>query len=159
MATVTLTQFRARQFGGAVPFGNVTTLPFQLVTNAAGGAVGADSAAALAIADKVVLGSLPAGFRLDDSQLVISTGLTASVTCSLGFAYADGVDSTEVPQDSAYFGTGIALTTAARLRNASNKALVTLPKPANLILTIAGAANAKVGKVDVLITGELTGAK
>lgn len=159
MAKVTLSQFRSRQFGGAVPFGNVSALPFQLKTNAIGAAIGSDSAAALAVADVVVLGQLPAGFRLDDSLLVISTGLTAAVTGSLGFAYADGVDSTEVPQDAAYFGAGIALNAAARLRNASTKALVTLPKAANLILTIAGAANAKASQVDFVITGEQTGPK
>ena len=154
MATVKLTQFRSRQFG-SVPYGNVTSLPFQLTTNATGAAVGADSTAALAIADKVVLGTLPAGFRLDDSFAVISTGFTASVTCSLGFQYEDGVDSAEVPQDAAYFGSGIVLSAAARLRNASSKAIVTLPKAASLILTVAGANNAKAAKVDVVIQGEL----
>ena len=30
MATIKINQFRARQFGGASPFGNLTTLPFKL---------------------------------------------------------------------------------------------------------------------------------
>ena len=159
MATVKLTQFRSRQFGGAVPFGNVSSLPFQLKTAANGSAIGADSAAALAPTDKVVLGDLPAGFRLDDSCLVVSTTFTASVTASLGFEYADGVDSTDVPQDAAYFGSGISLATAARLRNASSKAIVTLPKAAKLILTIAGATNAKASVLDIVIQGEQVGPK
>jgi hypothetical protein len=159
MATVSLTQFRVRQFGGAVPFGNVTTLPFQLKTTATGAAVGADSTAALAIADKVVIGSLPAGFRLDDSAVVISTAMTAAITGSLGFEYVDGVDSTAVPQDAAYFGTGLVLSTAARLRNATSKAVVTLPKAAYLVLTLAGANNAKISQLDIAISGELTGPK
>lgn len=158
MAKVILSQYRGRQFGGAAgAYGNTTSLPFKLLTSATGAAVGADSAAALAIGDVVDLGPLPAGMRLDDSLVVVSTGLTASVTGSLGFEYEDGVDSAEVPQDAAYFGAGLNLATAARLRNASSKALVTLPKPARLILTVAGANNAKVGQVEVVVQGELNG--
>lgn len=158
MAKVTINQFGARQFGGAAgAYGNTTTLFFQLKTNAAGGALNADSAAALAIGDVVDLGPLPEGMRLDDSLAVISTALTADVTASLGFAYEDGVDSTVVPQDDAYFGSGLVMSAAARLRNASSKAIVTLPKPARLILTIAGAANAKASQVDFVIQGELLG--
>jgi hypothetical protein len=37
--------------------------------------------------------------------------------------------------------------------------LVTLPKPAKLILTTGGAANAKASQLDVLVIGELTGAR
>ena len=36
---------------------------------------------------------------------------------------------------------------------------VILPKTANLILTTAGAANAKAAQVDIFVVGELTGAK
>ena len=92
-------------------------------------------------------------------MLVISIALTASVTASLGFEYADGVDSADVPQDAAYFGAGLVMSTAARLRNATSKALVVLPKAAKLILTIAGAANAKVSQVDIAIWGEQLGPK
>lgn len=157
MANVKLRKINGRQFGGAVPFGNACTFVFPLVTTATGAASDADSAAALAIADVVDLGPLPEGFRLDDSTVVISTALTAAVTGSLGFKYEDGVDSAVVPQDAAYFGTGLVLSAAARLRNAAAKALVTLPKPARLILTIAGAANAKASLTEFVITGELTG--
>lgn len=159
MAKVTNNQFRGRQFGGASPFGNLSVLTYALATAANGGAVGADSAAPLAVDDKVVLGTLPAGMRLDDSTLVISTAMSATVTGSLGFEYEDGEDSAVVPQDAAYFGAGIALSSAARLRNASSKAIVTLPKTANLVLTIAGAPNAKVSKIDVAVIGELLGPK
>lgn len=158
MATMTKKQFRARQFGGVSPVGNLTVLPFQLVTNAAGGVTPADVETALQIGDVVDLGPLPAGMRLDDSFMRISTALTASVTGSLGFKYADGVDDAKVPQDAAYFGAGLVLNAAATLRNATSKAIVTLPKEARLILTMAGAANAKASKVDIRIIGELCGA-
>lgn len=146
-------------YGGMSPYGNTTTNKFTLETTATGAAKNASSTAALAIADEVVLGVMDAGFRLDDMEAVISTGMTVAVTGSLGFKYVDGVDSTVVPQNAAYFGAGLALATAARLRNATANAIVTLPKPANLVLTISGAANAKASYIDFVISGELTGPK
>lgn len=156
MATVTLKQVQKRQFGGFTPYGNVTALMFSLATAANGAAVAADSSAALAAGDVVDLGPLPEGMRLDDASLFITTGMTATITGSLGFKYEDGVDSTAVPQDAAYFGTAIDLATAGRKRATGSK-LVTLPKPARLILTTAVAANAKASDIKVLVTGELTG--
>lgn len=158
MAKVTLNQFGNRQFGGAAgAYGNTTTLYFKLETGANGAAIGADSVVAIAAADVVDLGPLPEGMRLDDASVFISTGMTATITGSLGFAYEDGVDSADVPQDAAYFGAGLDLATAARLRAAAAKALVTLPKPARLILTTAVEDNAKASKVEVLVIGELQG--
>ena len=160
MAKVTLKQFGTRQFGGAAgAYGNTTTLYFKLETGSNGAALDADSTAAIAAADVVDLGPLPEGMRLDDLSLLISTGMTATITGALGFAYADGVDSDDVPQDAAYFGTGLNLATAARLRASAAKALVTLPKPARLILTTAVAANAKASKIEALVIGELQGAR
>lgn len=156
MATVTLKQVQKHQFGGFTPYGNVTALMFALATAANGAAVAADSSAALAAGDVVDLGPLPEGMRLDDASLFITTGMTATITGSLGFKYEGGVDSTAVPQDAAYFGTGIDLATAGRKRATGSK-LVTLPKPARLILTTAVAANAKASDIKVLVTGELTG--
>lgn len=159
MATVTLNQLGKRQFGGLSPFGNLTELHFKLTTNSAGGVEDANSASALASGDKVVLGTLPAGMRLSDAQIIISTTFTASVTGSIGFEYADGVDDDEVGQDAAYFGSGLALSTAARLRVATAKAPVILAKDANLVLITGGAANAKAARLDVIVSGELTGPK
>ncbi len=156
MATVTLKQVQKRQFGGFTPYGNVTSLMFALATAANGAAVAADSSAALAAGDVVDLGPLPEGFRLDDASVFVTTGMTAAITGSLGFKYEDGVDSTAVPQNAAYFGTAIDLATAGRKR-ATGSNLVTLPKPARLILTTAVAANAKASDIKVLVTGELTG--
>lgn len=156
MATVTLKQVQKRQFGGFTPYGNVTALMFALATAANGAAVASDSSAALAAGDVVDLGPLPEGMRLDDASVFVTTGMTATITGSLGFKYEDGVDSTAVPQDAAYFGTGIDLAATGRKRATGSK-LVTLPKPARLILTTAVAANAKASDIKVLVTGELTG--
>lgn len=159
MATIKINQFRARQFGGASPFGNLTTLPFKLETSATGAATNANSTAAIASGDKVVLGELPAGMCLQDFLARVSVGFTAAVTANIGFEYADGVDNTTVPQDASYFGAAVAINTAGVYRLATTKAPVTLPKAANLILTAGGAANAKAARVDLFVIGELTGAK
>lgn len=155
MATAKIKNAHMRQFGN-VPFGNVTTLAFALATAANGGAINADLATPLAIGDVVDLGPLPEGMRLDDASVFVTVGMTATVTGSLGFKYEDGVDSTEAPQDAAYFGAGIDLAAAGRKRATGSK-LVTLPKPARLILTTAVAGNAKVSTINVLVSGEQLG--
>lgn len=154
MATVTAQQFRSRQFG-STPYGNKTVLPFTLKTNAVGAAIDSSQATALAIGDVVVLGTLPAGMLITDSTVIVSTAMTALVTGSLGILYVDGVDSTLLPQSASMFGAGLVLNAAGRLRNATTNALAKLPKDAYLILTTAGAANAKASVVDVVIEGEL----
>lgn len=154
MATITLKGIGINQFGGVQTEGNVTTLRATLKTNATGAAIDATSTAAIASGDKLILQSLPKGMLLEDAQVIVSTAMTASVTGSLGFEYADGVDSAVVPQDAAYFGTGLVLNATGRLRCATAKAPVVLEKTANLILTTAGAANAKVSQLDFIVHGE-----
>ena len=157
MATVTINQHQKRQFGGFTPYGNVTTIRATLQTNATGAALNSDSAAAIGIGDVVVLEKLTEGFLLEDAQVIVSTTMTASSTGSLGFIYADGVDSTDVPQDAAYFGTGLNAATAGRIRTSSAKAPVRLAKEAYLVWTQAGAANAKASRIDVIVHGERMG--
>lgn len=157
MATVKKLGLGDQQYGGFTPAGNVTTYRAQLKTNATGAAIGADSNAPLAVADVVVLEKLPQGFLLEDAQVIVTTGMTATVTGSLGFKYVDGVNDTTVPEDAAYFGTGLDLATAARLRCATAKAPVRLAKEAFLVLTLAGAANAKASQIDVIVHGERFG--
>lgn len=156
MATVKKKDYRNYQFGGFSPFGNVTQLQFAVATDATGKVLNSDAAGALLIADVVDLGSLPEGFVLTDASVFVTTGMTALVTGSLGFKYEDGVDSTEVPQDAAYFVAGADLATAGRVRANTGK-LVKLPKPARLTLTIAGANNAKASDIKVVVSGELKG--
>lgn len=158
MATIKIKQANNYQFGGFTPYGNVTTLRFGVQTDAAGKVLNSVEAAAPAVGDVIDLGSLPEGFCVDDAQVIVSTAMSATVTGSLGFKYADGVDSTDVPQDAAAFGAGLVLNATGRLRLATAKAPVTLPKEARLVLTIAGAANAKASRVDITLTGERFGA-
>ena len=156
MATIKKKPSGYGQFGGFSPYGNVTALAFFLATNASGAVIDSDTTAAVASGDVIDLGELPEGMRLDDAQILIKTGMTATVTGSLGFKYADGVNSTDVPQDAACFISNGDLATAGRLRANTGK-LVTLPKAARLILTTGGAANAKASDIKVIVSGELTG--
>lgn len=157
MATIKKKFIGDQQFGGFTPYGNLTTLRAVLETNAAGAVINSDSQAAIAVADVVVLQVLPEGFLLEDAQVIVSTGMTATATGSLGFIYTDGVDDAAVPQNAAYFGSGLDAAAAARLRTISAKAPVKLPKEAYLVWTHAGAANAKVSRLDVIVHGERIG--
>lgn len=145
-------------FTFTAPYGNTTTLGYSLKTNATGVVDSGDSDTAPKVGDVIDLGLLPEGWCLTDAQVFVTTGMTATVTGSLGFAYADGEDDTDVPQDAEYFvKAGADLATAGRLR-ANGSKLVVLPKPARLILTLAGATNAKESDITVTVSGELTGA-
>ena len=157
MATVSLKSALKRQFGNN-PYGNLSVLSFALATLASGAAADSDSTTAIAAGDVIDLGPLPEGLRLDDAQIIVSTGMTATITGSLGFKYEDGVDSPEVPQDAAYFGAALSLASIGRVRATGSK-LLTLAKPARLILTTAAAANAKASDINVVVFGEQLGAR
>ncbi len=154
MATITQSQARVRQFGNA-PFGNYSRIVFTLATNSVGAVVPSDVATGVASGDVIDLGELQKDMSLDDMLIRIGTGMSGSVTGSLGFKYSDGVDDAKVPQDAAYFGAGIALSSAALIRMTAAKKWIKLPKPARLILTTAGAANAKVSDIAIMIFGEM----
>ncbi len=158
MATITNKQ-AVRNTIGQTPWGNATTLRYTLKTTATGAVEGGSSTAAVASGDVVQIGVIPAGLRLIDSQVIIKTGMTASVTGDLGFRYVDQPDSASVPQDAQYFGAALALTTAARLRNATTKVSVALPKEAFLTLTTGGAANAKASEIEIVILAVAEGVK
>lgn len=159
MATIKKLGLGLQQFGGFTPYGNLTTIRATLETVASGAAVGADSNAALGNGDVVVLEKLPAGFVLEDAQVIVSTAMTAAVTGKLGFVYADGVDDAAVPQDDDYFGAALALNATGRLRAATTNPPVKLAKDAFLVLTIGGAANAKASRIDFIVHGERMGPK
>jgi len=139
------------------PYGNTTTVGYPLQTKTGGALVSADSTDNPKIGDVIDLGELLEGWCLTDAQVFITEGLSTGVTGKLGFAYEDGVDDADVPQDDAYFlKAGADLATEGRLR-ADGNTLVVLPKPARLILTLDGAANAKAADIKITVSGELTG--
>ncbi|OTG58608.1 hypothetical protein B9T36_09635 [Acinetobacter sp. ANC 4204] len=156
MATIKRKTARDRQFGGFTPYGNVTSLVYSLQTNATGAVIDSDSTAAIAVGDVIDLGELPEGMNLQDAQIIVSTGMTEAIKGDLGFQYDDGIDVDDAPQNSSYFVNDGDLATAGRVR-ANGSKLFTLPKPARLILTISGAANAKASEIQIMVSGELKG--
>lgn len=159
MATIKKLRYQDDATFGGVPYGNTTSRSFNLTTNASGVAANSDTAAAIGNGDSVVLGLLPAGMVLQDAIATVSDAFTALTVGKLGFAYTDGVDSTEVPQDDDYFfGTAtLTLHTAGTYRKVTSTAPVRLPKDANLVLISSGAAHASAGVADFRITGVLGG--
>lgn len=146
------------QFGGAARYGNLTTLRYELETNAIGAPANSQMATALQVNDKVQFEyPLPAGFLIEDVQVIVSDHFGAAVTGDLGFAYADGVDVASYPQDAAAFGAGLALSATARLRTTAAGKIKALPKDAYLTLTFKGAAVAQVGVLQVVVHGERKG--
>ena len=80
MANIKKKDGRYGQFGGFSPYGNLTALTYLLATNATGAVLESDSTAAIGIGDVIDLGELPEGIRLDDAQVFVTTGMTATVT-------------------------------------------------------------------------------
>ena len=147
---------QAKQFGG-VPFGNQTNLTFNFTTDSSGVFTNSDLTTAVQVADVLRLGIIPAGFQMQDALVIISDAFTGSTTASIGFAYCDGVDVTAAAQDAAYFASALATSSTGVSRKTGVKAPIKLPKDAYLILTIAGAAHASVGIMDVIVQGVNTG--
>ena len=158
MAKYSTQQINSRHQFGGVECGNQLVLHKAFTTLANGAPGDCNTKTALAVGDVVNLVRLDAGTLLSDAQLIVSTAFGAGVKADIGFAYADGVDSTEVPQDADYFFAEADLSAAARLRTTTANAVARLPKAAYLTLTVKGAAIAQVGKADVVIGGEWQGA-
>lgn len=158
MATVTKKYAATQQQHGGAPYGNAAILRFALETKANGSLKDGNSAAALGIGDKVILGKLPAGLLVHDALAIVSDAFTASVTHNIGFEYVDGVDDTDVPQDADYFFASLSNAVGRTRANNTGVRPVKLPKDAWLVAVVGGAAHASLGLLDLVIEGELRGA-
>lgn len=157
MTTLTSKGMKSLQHSG--PSGNKSVIRGNFTTNASGVAANqSDLATAVQVNDVVRLAILPAGALLDDAQAIVSDAFAASTTADIGFLYADGVDSSAVPQDGAYFFSALATSSTGRTRNTVAKAPVRLPKDAYLTLKRTGAADSAAGIIDVLVDCVLQGA-
>lgn len=143
------------RFGG-VPYGNMAVEHYRIVAKEDGTILGADAYGPPKADDVLVLGVLEQGFRLDDAQIIVKTGMASGITADVGFVYADGADDANVPQDAAYFASAADFASAARIRCQSAK-LVTLPKQALLTVTLKGADSEAAADIDILIYGEKFG--
>ena len=148
MAKLTLDGASNSRFGNR-PFGNDAVYRFPVETGATGILLRSrDATVALAINDVIVAGRLQAGMVPDTMKAIVSNG----------FAYADGVDSADLPQSATYFGSGILLSAVGEIPVPIKTKLAPLPKDAYLTITITGAAVAEAGYMDVVVRGEQTGA-
>lgn len=145
---------------GLSAYGNVWSGVYSMSTNSSGVIVESDLATAVQSGDIVELpGLIPAGTKLTDAVLLVSDAFTTSTTAKVGFKYADGVDSTAVPQDDDYFFVATATDSTGLTRKTTVTRPVILPKDAKVILTIGGAAHAAAGVLDVVLTGLMVGFK
>lgn len=154
MATITRKKIASYDSFGGTPNGNQVALPFDLATSAAGVWTDGSGTAAPTAADTLRLGILPAGMLIQDALAIISDVFTATATIKLGFAYVDGVDDTDVPQDADYFYAALAMDALGRTR-ANNTAVkpLRLPKDAYLVADWDVATNAVVGRADFIVYG------
>ncbi len=143
-------------YAGA-PYGNAYREKFSFETTSAGVVVGSDLSTALQIADKVYIGIIPAGTRIDDALAIISDAFTAAATFKIGFEYVDGTDVTAVPQDDDYFFAALAKDLGRTPAANTGVRPVVLPKPAYVTLVLAGAALDAVGKLDLIVAGGMVG--
>lgn len=155
MAKIHVRNNGGNRFGG-VPYGNMAVEHYRIVAKEDGTILGADAYGPPKADDVLVLGVLEQGFRLDDAQIIVKTGMSSGITADVGFVYADGADDANVPQDAAYFASAADFASAARIRCQSAK-LVTLPKQALLTVTLKGAGSEAAADIDILIYGEKFG--
>ena len=157
MAKLTIDGAGNSRYGNR-PFGNDAVYRFVVETGATGILLRSrEATVALAVNDELKIGRLQAGMVPDTMKAVVSNHFGAGVTASFGFAYADGVDSAELPQSATYFGTGIVLSAVGDIPVPIKAKLAALPKDAWLTMTITGAAVAKAAFADVIVKGELLG--
>ncbi|HEZ2019615.1 TPA: hypothetical protein WHP88_001016 [Neisseria meningitidis] len=155
MAKIHVRNNGGNRFGG-VPYGNMAVEHYRIVAKEDGTILGADAYGPPKADDVLVLGVLEQGFRLDDAQIIVKTGMASGITADVGFVYADGADDANVPQDAAYFASDADFASAARIRCQSAK-LVTLPKQALLTVTLKEADSKAAADIDILIYGEKFG--
>ncbi len=131
---------------------NITAL-YELQTDSSGILVGSSASAALAIADKIRVAFLNDGFEVTDAAALVSTAAGQAATANIGFEYVDGVDDSSYPQSATAFFSALALNSAARTRTTSAKVIRPLPKPADLTVTIAGAALSSALVAQIVLNG------
>ena len=157
MAKLTIDGAGNVRFGNR-PFGNDAVYRFLVETGATGILQRSrDATVALAVNDVIYAGRLQAGMVPDTMKAIVSNHFGAGVTASFGFAYADGVDSADMPQSATHFGSGILLSAAGEIPVPIKAKLAALPKDAYLTITVTGAAISEAGYMDVVVRGEQTG--
>lgn len=150
MATIQVPNLATQYPRHNTALGNMIVERYQLQVTA-----GLVNGVDIATGDVIILGILPAGWRLmpQFAKIVVSDAFGTGVTGTVGFAYIDGVDDTAVPQDADYFllSNTLAATVALDGNNTAVTA-VRLPKSAYLTVTLGGTSHdASAAAMDVYI--------
>lgn len=150
MATIQVPNLATQHPRHNTALGNMIVERYQLPVTA-----GLVNGVDIATGDVIILGILPAGWRLmpQFAKIVVSDAFGTGVTGTVGFAYIDGVDDPAVPQDADYFllSNTLAATVALDGNNTAVTA-VTLPKSAYLTVTLGGTSHdASAAAMDVYI--------
>jgi len=150
MATIQVPNLATQHPRHNTALGNMIVERYQLQVTA-----GLVNGVDIATGDVIILGILPAGWRLmpQFAKIVVSDAFGTGVTGTVGFAYIDGVDDTAVPQDADYFLLSNTLAATVSL-SGNNTAVtaVTLPKSAYLTVTLGGTSHdASAAAMDVYI--------
>ncbi len=150
MATIQVPNLATQHPRHNTALGNMIVERYQLQVTA-----GLVNGVDIATGDVIILGILPAGWRLmpQFAKIVVSDAFGTGVTGTVGFAYIDGVDDTAVPQDADYFLLSNTLASTVSL-SGNNTAVtaVTLPKSAYLTVTLGGTSHdASAAAMDVYI--------
>jgi len=136
MATITnISPAASQNLQGATAFGNLAVLRYSVQTNAIGALVNSDSREPLQTDDVLRLGIIPAGFRIFDVMIIVNEVMTGG-DAKVGFAYCDGVDVAETPQNSGIFGDPLATDSYGKYRVGGSVKSFVLPKNAFLTLTV-----------------------
>jgi hypothetical protein len=148
---------KARRFGENA-FGNQMVTRLRMETTAAGimKEVSDKAAVAVAIADVIILDEMPKGFVWHNALEVISTAAGQAATVNVGFRYSDGVDDATFPQSDTAFFAALALNATSRGATVSVKEMKPLPKAAQLVVVVAGAALSSALVAQFVILGEQT---
>lgn len=143
---------------GEMPNGNQMITRLRLETNSSGimKEVTDGAAAAVAIADVIILDEMPKGFIWHDMLRVISTAAGQAATVNVGFRYSDGVDDATFPQSDTAFFSALALNATSRGSTVSVKELKPLPKAAKIVVVVAGAALSSALVAQFVLLGEQT---
>lgn len=150
MATIQVPNLATQHPRHNTALGNMIVERYQLQVTA-----GLVNGVDIATGDVIILGILPAGWRLmpQFAKIVVSDAFGTGVTGTVGFAYIDGVDDPAVPQDADYFLLSNTLAATVSL-SGNNTAVtaVTLPKSAYLTVTLGGTSHdASAAAMDVYI--------
>lgn len=104
--------------------------------------------------EKLYLGVIPAGIRVDDFALIFDDCGT-SVTCSVGY---EPVDTLPAASAAYWIAAGFDIATAAGRKDSTSHP-ITFERPVKVVLTVGGANFTGTPNVTVVVKGEMVGAR